>query len=46
MVYRELADPDRPTVDAAAALHHATRQLRARWAQTPSVWATHIHCGA
>jgi len=35
------------TVDtAAAALHTVTRRLRDRWAQTPSVWASHIHSGA
>jgi tetratricopeptide (TPR) repeat protein len=35
------------TVDtAAAALHTVTLRLRNRWAQRPSVWASHIHSGA
>jgi CHAT domain-containing protein len=31
---------------AAAALHEATRLLRNRWPQMPSVWASHIHIGS
>jgi CHAT domain-containing protein len=34
------------TGDVAAAVHTATRQLRNRWADFPSVWASHIHAGA
>jgi CHAT domain-containing protein len=34
------------TGDVAGAVHAATRQLRNRWADTPSVWASHIHVGA
>ncbi len=32
-------------VAAARALHHATRQLRARKPGMPSLWASHIHTG-
>jgi CHAT domain-containing protein len=34
------------TGDAAAAVHAATRRTRRRWADLPSVWASHIHVGA
>jgi hypothetical protein len=34
------------TEDVAGAVHAATRRLRNRWADTPSVWASHIHVGA
>jgi tetratricopeptide (TPR) repeat protein len=46
-VYTDLtADAYSGTVDAAAALHTVTRQLRDRWwKQRPSVWASHIHSG-
>ena len=45
-VYLQFPDPTDPTIDAAAALHVATRRLRKRTAPTPSVWASHIHSGA
>ncbi|TCJ36592.1 CHAT domain-containing protein [Parafrankia sp. BMG5.11] len=32
--------------DVAGAVHTATRRLRNRWTDTPSVWASHIHAGA
>jgi hypothetical protein len=41
-VYAILAD----TGDVAGAVHGATRRLRDRWADRPSVWASHIHAGA
>jgi hypothetical protein len=34
------------TGDVAGAVHAATRSLRNRWADCPSVWASHIHAGA
>jgi hypothetical protein len=34
------------TGDVAGAVHAATRSLRNRWADSPSVWASHIHVGA
>src|SRR5262249_32938198 len=34
------------TGDVAGAVHAATRRLRNRWADLPSVWASHIHAGA
>jgi tetratricopeptide (TPR) repeat protein len=34
------------TVDAAHAVHTATRELRDRWPHRPSAWASHIHVGA
>jgi hypothetical protein len=34
------------TGDVAGAVHEATRRLRDRWADMPSVWASHIHVGA
>ncbi|MFL6072456.1 MAG: CHAT domain-containing protein [Mycobacteriales bacterium] len=30
----------------AAAIHGATRRLRERWPDDPSVWASHLHVGA
>ncbi len=30
---------------AATELHTATRRLRDLWPQTPSIWASHVHCG-
>jgi CHAT domain-containing protein len=33
------------TGDVAGAVHAATRRLRNRRADTPSVWASHIHVG-
>ncbi|WP_239313788.1 CHAT domain-containing protein, partial [Frankia sp. Cj3] len=33
------------TGDIASAVHTATRHLRNRWADRPSVWASHIHVG-
>ncbi|WP_347177105.1 CHAT domain-containing protein [Parafrankia sp. EAN1pec] len=44
-IYTALDDAD-GVIDAAAALHAATRRLRNRWAHMPSVWASHIHSGA
>ncbi len=44
-IYTALPDAD-GVIDAAAALHAATRRLRNRWAHMPSVWASHIHSGA
>jgi CHAT domain-containing protein len=41
-VYTALAT----TGDVAGAVHATTRRLRNRWADTPSVWASHIHVGA
>ena len=32
--------------DAATAVHTATRRLRQRWPDKPSLWASHIHSGA
>ncbi len=34
------------TGDVAGAVHTATRRLRNRWVDSPSVWASHIHVGA
>ncbi len=34
------------TYATATALHSATRHLRDRLTDTPTVWASHIHCGA
>lgn len=34
------------TDDIVGAVHAATRKLRNQWADTPSVWASHIHVGA
>jgi CHAT domain-containing protein len=34
------------TGDVAGAVHAATRKRRNRWADSPSVWASHIHVGA
>ena len=34
------------TGDVASAVHAATRRLRDRWPDIPSVWASHIHSGA
>jgi hypothetical protein len=34
------------TGDIASAVHTATRQIRDRWPDMPSVWASHIHSGA
>jgi hypothetical protein len=34
------------TGDVATAVHTATRRLRDRWPDIPSVWASHIHSGA
>ena len=31
---------------AARALHHATRQIRAAYPRTPTLWAAHTHTGA
>jgi len=44
-VYTALAGTGAGSVDAAAALHTATRRLRNRWWDRPSVWASHIHSG-
>ena len=43
--YAQLVDPIEG-LDAAAALHAATRELRERWVSTPSAWASHIHSGS
>jgi len=44
-LYEVLASP--ATGDTAAhALHTVTRQLRDRWPQLPTAWASHIHVGA
>ncbi|MGI5202500.1 CHAT domain-containing protein [Spirillospora sp. CA-108201] len=32
--------------DVAGAVHSATRQMRDRWPDHPSVWASHVHAGA
>lgn len=32
--------------DVAGAVHAATRQMRDRWPDYPSVWASHVHVGA
>jgi CHAT domain-containing protein len=34
------------TGDAASAVHAATRRMRRRWTDLPSVWASHIQVGA
>ena len=31
--------------EVAGAVHTATRRLRRRWTDMPSVWASHIHVG-
>ena len=33
------------TLQSAAALHHAIRRLREKYAASPSLWASHIHAG-
>jgi CHAT domain-containing protein len=43
-IYRMLS-AERTIDDAAAALHTATRRLRAIYAGRPSTWAAHIHNG-
>jgi CHAT domain-containing protein len=43
-VYRQL--PATPTADrAATALHHVTRELRAKNPDRPDLWAALIHSG-
>jgi CHAT domain-containing protein len=47
-VYGELCGSsavERPSTNMALALHHAVRQLRARYPQTPSLWAPYVHFG-
>ncbi|WP_432956954.1 CHAT domain-containing protein [Micromonospora haikouensis] len=41
LIYATLADG----ADTATAVHDATRRMRDRWPDTPSVWASHIHIG-
>ncbi|MEU6918933.1 CHAT domain-containing protein [Streptomyces olindensis] len=41
--------PGAPALDtgrAAVALHHAVRACRARYEESPSLWAAHVHAGA
>ncbi|WP_329092693.1 CHAT domain-containing protein [Actinomadura citrea] len=42
LVYTAVADGG----DVAGAVHAATRQMRDRWPDYPSVWASHVHVGA
>jgi CHAT domain-containing protein len=45
-VYATVAGNDAGVDISAEALHHAVRELRARAADRPSAWASHIHIGA
>jgi CHAT domain-containing protein len=41
-IYTTITNPG----DIAGAVHTTTRRWRNRWADSPSVWASHIHVGA
>jgi CHAT domain-containing protein len=46
-IYTTLTSPGNAAgADVAGAVHAATLRLRDRWADSPSVWASHIHVGA
>jgi CHAT domain-containing protein len=45
-IYQDLTAPGRPDGDRAArAVHRATRELRDRYPDRPSVWAAYLHVG-
>ncbi len=45
IVYDDIATPVPDASLAAPALHHAIREIRARYRDTPALWAAHIHVG-
>lgn len=45
IVYDDIATPVPDAAGAALALHHAIREIRARYRDTPALWAAHIHVG-
>ena len=45
IVYEDITTPRPDAGQTAQALHHATREIRARHRDTPAHWASYIHVG-
>lgn len=45
IVYEDITTPVPDATQTAQALHHAVREIRARYRNTPALWAAHIHVG-
>ena len=45
IVYDDMATPAPDAAKTAQALHHAVREIRAEYPDTPALWAAHIHVG-
>jgi len=41
----DIATPAPDELKAAHALHHAIREVRAEYPDTPALWAAHFHVG-
>jgi CHAT domain len=44
-VYKDITTPVPDAAQTAQALHHAIREVRARYRDTPALWAAYIHVG-